>query len=175
MASISGRISSARLLRSARAHRFAANFESDHGIELSSKQIKNTDELIDNKNSIQTEEAKECLLILTPEILEKKKELSKLKRKNLEEKNKNEHKKNPVNNSSKLQDGKIIFEDNSNQEEVLENTSRRDPFLLEGNELPNKYGNRSSEFLHKPLVELGNLNIILYPESFLKYLRTSMS
>ena len=80
MASIGGRISSARLLRSARAHRVKVNENSNSTDNFELNSIQNVMKK-DTHNSQENQESKKVFLILTSEILEEKKELLKERKK----------------------------------------------------------------------------------------------
>jgi hypothetical protein len=150
MASIGGRISSARLLRSARAHRVKVNENpsSNDNFELNSVQNVNTK---DTYNSQENQESKNVFLILTSEILEEKKQLLKeRKKKNKEKKNKVGHKED----TGKLVDGIIVYENRETYSQDVD-YSKTDTTLEEGNQLPERLGKFPIDLLHKPLIELG--------------------
>ena len=157
MTSIGGRISSARLLRSARAHRVKLNVnppDPNDNFELRTIKSFNRDETLKNIYLKENEEAKKFFKILTPEMLEQKKQLLKERKEKIKENKNKQKEKDKVKGTGKLVDGKIVYEDNKTNFQDNE-INIRDPTLEEGNQLPERFGIFSTELLHKPLVELG--------------------
>jgi hypothetical protein len=174
MASIGGRVSSARLIKSVRERR-VNNFNikkdktvplknSDKGkikvekvvLEPVDEEQLNIEELtLDEikKEFVKIEEEPTFFHILTPEKVLAKKIALKERKKKIEERNENAESR--VSGEGKLVDGKIVYENNIDSKDELSEFGETDPSLEDGNPLPQRYGIIKNELLHKPLIELG--------------------
>jgi hypothetical protein len=174
MASIGGRVSSARLIKSVRERRINhVNIKKDKTIPLKNVDknkikvekmvLEPVDEEQLNIEELNSDEIKkECekiedeptfFHILTPDkVLEKKIVINERKKK-IEERN--EKAESRVSGEGKLVDGKIVYENNIDSKDELSEFGETDPSLEDGNPLPQRYGIIKNELLQKPLIELG--------------------
>jgi hypothetical protein len=163
MASMSGRISSAKLLRSARMHNIHSTkikdeTSSQNEIEIiddncstdESKSVKSLK--IKDQNPKETEK-EEIFKLLTPEKIYEKK----LKIKQRESRIKNQERKNSA-TEGKLVDGEIIYDDKIDLIDDIDDNGDKDPTIADGNQLPERLGKIPEGLLQKPLEEIGIKN-----------------
>ena len=145
MASASGRVGSAQLLRHVTAHRTVQENQKKEIIRDQPKEF-----LPEEKD----EKEHEIFCLLTPESVEQKKLAIKEREKKLEER-KDRGIRKPLESEGKLVDGKVIYENESDENDDLDEFGVSDPTIEDGNELPERFGKINTELLYKPLIELG--------------------
>ena len=167
MTSIAGRISSARLLKSARAHQVKKenqiinkNVLNVSNTEKIKKQVLEVVQEEQLSVNIEVNEKANFFHVLTKEkVIEKKTNIEERKRKIEERKEKAE---TNVAAEGKLVDGKLFYENNIDLKDDLGEYGEIDPSLESGNPLPERFGKIKDELLHKPIVELGIMNFFKY-------------
>jgi hypothetical protein len=149
MASFSGRISSARLLRSARAHRTNASNSTQ---DLKTLVKKNEEET--PKTLIELANEEETFTLFTQQKLIEKALFIKQRNEKIKEK-KDKGKTKHISGEGKLVDGQIIYENDNDVQDDLDEFGEKDPTLIDGNQLPPRLGKIPKNMVHKPLDELG--------------------
>lgn len=158
MASVSGRIASAQLLRNnrrAQASRAQSRISLRELQEPNNNVESNVEENVNNKQADEEQQEKEIYKILTPEKIDQiKQEIEKRKKKIQEKKEKISKSRIPA--EGKLVDGEIIYNEETEKDEDIEDEIlEKDISLTDGNQLPTRLGTLPKELAQRPLEELG--------------------